>query len=101
MVGEGAMPIIRRVATLVFIVDVGLDGRITKPKGGCEFVVLSCDLLLVSLLNDLEPGVHIACVNPSFFTGTELNSLDWVGIGGAFPTEVSIRLKEWTLGVAT
>jgi hypothetical protein len=42
----------------------------------------------------------MACVNPSFLTGTELNSFDRVGIGGAFPTEVSIRLKEWTFGVA-
>jgi hypothetical protein len=42
------------------MVDVGLDGRIIRPKGGSEFVVLSCDLLLVSLLNDFEPGVQIA-----------------------------------------
>lgn len=53
----------------------------------------------MSLLNDLEPGVLMACVNPSFFTGTELNSFDKVGMGGAFPTDLSIRLKEWTSGV--
>jgi hypothetical protein len=34
MVGDGAIPIINRLATLVFMVDVGLDGRITKPNGG-------------------------------------------------------------------
>lgn len=39
--GDGAIPIIKRLATLVFNVDVGVDGRITKPNGGCEFVVLS------------------------------------------------------------
>ena len=31
--------------------------------------------------------------------GTELKSLDSVGIGGAFPIEVSIRLKEIFEGV--
>lgn len=92
IVGDGAMPIIRRLATLVFV-NVG-DGRISKPKGGCEFVVLSCDLQLVSLLLDFDPGVLMACVNPSFLTGTELNSLERVGIERAFPTEVSIRLND-------
>jgi hypothetical protein len=57
MVGDGAIPIIRHLATLVFMVEVGLDGRITKPNGGCEFVVLSSDLLLKLLLLDFEPGV--------------------------------------------
>ena len=99
MVGDGAIPIIRRFATLVFMAEVGLDGRITKPNGGCEFVVLSSDVLIVVLLLDFEPGVLIACVKPSFLTGTELKSLDRVGIGGAFPTEVSIRLKEIFWGV--
>jgi hypothetical protein len=41
MVGEGAIPIIRRLATLEFIAEVGLDGRNTNPKEGCEFVVFS------------------------------------------------------------